>query len=196
MGQQLPYVGCAGVPVHGHHGQQHQDRTEQCVQKELVAGIDPTLAAPNPDDQEHRDQTALEEGVEENQIKGAEHADHEHFQKQKRDHVFLDPGLDRFPARKDAEGHQRRRQQNEQDGNAVDAHLIGNGTAQPIDSLHHLEVGIGGIELRQDQKRKQEVDNRHQQRDQPDVAMFGRLVFPGEQQDQGRAKQRQEGYDR
>ena len=46
-------------------------------------------AAPDADDQEHRDQAGLEEQVEQHEIERREHADHQRFQHQEGDHVFL-----------------------------------------------------------------------------------------------------------
>jgi hypothetical protein len=64
-------VGGAGAPVHRHDGEQHQHRAEQRVEEELEAGIDPARAAPDADDQEHRDQAGLEEQIEQHQVEGA-----------------------------------------------------------------------------------------------------------------------------
>ena len=101
-------VGRAGVPVQRHDRQQHQHRAEQRVEEELEAGIDPARAAPDADDQEHRDQAAFEEQIEQHEVERREGADHQRFQHQERHHVFAHPHLDRFPARQDAERHQRR----------------------------------------------------------------------------------------
>jgi hypothetical protein len=51
----------AGIPVHRHDGEQHQDRAEQRIEKELEARIDAPWTAPHPDDQEHRDEATFEE---------------------------------------------------------------------------------------------------------------------------------------
>jgi hypothetical protein len=48
----------ARVGEHRHHGHQHQHRAEEGVEEELEARIDAVLAAPDADDQEHRDQPA------------------------------------------------------------------------------------------------------------------------------------------
>ena len=98
VGQQRRDVGGAGVPVHGHHGEQHQHRAQQRVEEELEARVDAPLAAPHADDQEHRDQAALEEQVEQHQVERAEHADHQRLEHQEGDHVLLDPRLDRLPS--------------------------------------------------------------------------------------------------
>ena len=62
--QQILDIRRTGVHVHRHHCDQHQYRAEEGVQKEFERGINPVFAAPNPHDQEHRDQTGFEEDVE------------------------------------------------------------------------------------------------------------------------------------
>ena len=93
--QQHLDVGGAGRPVHGHDREQHQHRAGERVEEELEGGIDPPLAAPDADDEEHRDQHALEEHVEQEEIERAEHADHQRLEHEERDHVFLHARLDR-----------------------------------------------------------------------------------------------------
>jgi hypothetical protein len=124
VGQDVGDVGGAGVPVHGHDGQQHQHRAEQRVEEELEAGIDPPRAAPHPDDEEHRDEPAFEEQIEQHQVERAEDADHQRLERQKRDHVLLDARLDP-PAGDDADRHQEGGQHHEQDRDAVDAEMVG-----------------------------------------------------------------------
>jgi hypothetical protein len=97
--QQRRDVGGAGAPVHRHDGEQHQHRTGQRIEEELEAGIDAARAAPDADDEEHRDQTALEEQIEQHQVERGEGADHQRFQDQEGDHVGLHAALDRRPAR-------------------------------------------------------------------------------------------------
>ena len=46
---------------------------------------------------EAADEARFEEHVEQHQIERAEDANHKRFQNEKRDHVFLDALLDRFP---------------------------------------------------------------------------------------------------
>ena len=90
--QQHRDVGRAGVPVHRHDGEQHQHRAEEGVEEELEARVDPARAAPDADDEEHRDQAAFEEQVEQDEVERAEDADHQRLEHQERDHVFLARG--------------------------------------------------------------------------------------------------------
>ncbi len=57
-------IGCPGMPVHCHDGEQHQNGAEQRVEEEFETGVDAALTPPDADDQEHRDQAALEEEIE------------------------------------------------------------------------------------------------------------------------------------
>ena len=54
---------------------------------------------------------ALEEQVEDHEIKGTEHADHHGFHDQEGDHVLLDARRDRFPTGEDAERREQRSQE-------------------------------------------------------------------------------------
>ena len=58
------------------HRGQHQDAAECRVQHELERGVDAALAAPDPDDQEHRDHHRFPEQVEQEQILRQERALH------------------------------------------------------------------------------------------------------------------------
>ena len=89
VAQQRHDVGRARFPIHRHDGEQHQHRAEQRVEEELEARIDAARAAPDADDQEHRDQAAFEEQIEQDEIERREGADHQRLQHQERDHVFL-----------------------------------------------------------------------------------------------------------
>ena len=193
VAQQHGDVGGAGAPVHRHDGEQHQHRAEQRVEEELEAGIDPARAAPDADDEEHRDQAALEEQIEQHQVERGEGADHQRFQHQKRDHVFLHARLDRGPARQDAERHQRGGEDDEGQRNAVDAHVIG-GDAQPLLLFDELEFRRGRIEAPDHQQRDGERDQRGPQRHPARGAARQRLVA-AHQHDEEHPDQRQEGGD-
>ena len=78
---------------------EHQQRADERVEDELDRRVDPVRAAPDPDDQVHRDEDDLPEDVEEEQVEGDEDADHPDLEDQERDHVLLDPVLDRARTR-------------------------------------------------------------------------------------------------
>ena len=124
-GHQRRDVGGAGLPVHRHDREQHQHRAEQRVEEELEARVDAPLAAPHPDDQEHRDQAGFEEQVEQHEVERAEHADHQRFEHEEGDHVFLDAAARSLSQEaRMHKRHQERGQDHEQHRDAVDAHLV------------------------------------------------------------------------
>ena len=62
----------------------------------------PARPAPNPNDQEHRDQDPFEEDIEEDQIERRKHANHQGFKNQKRNYVLAYPVFDAEPTGADA----------------------------------------------------------------------------------------------
>src|SRR5271169_6866049 len=72
MGQGDLDVGGSGLEVDRYYGEQHPHSAEKGIKKEFEGRVDPIWSAPHADDQEHRNQHALEEHVEENEIEGAE----------------------------------------------------------------------------------------------------------------------------
>jgi hypothetical protein len=194
MVQQHRDVGRAGFPVDRHDGEQHQHRAGERVQEELEAGIDPARAPPYAEDQEHRDQAALEEQIEQYQVEDAERSDHQRLEHEKGDHVFAHAALDRLPACQDRNRHQRRGQDHERQRDAVDAHGVGDGAAEPGAPLDELEVGRGGIEAPDENERDREGDEGGPQRDPPRIARAGLVLT--QQGDEQRPGERQEGHDR
>ena len=99
--QQLEVIEVEAEVEGGHpqHGQQHQHRTQQGVEEELVAGVDPVCPAPDADDEIHRDQAGFEHDVEQEQVLRREHADHQRFHQQEGGHVFAHPLVDRRAGR-------------------------------------------------------------------------------------------------
>ena len=186
-------VGGPGHVIHGDQRQHHQHRAEQGIEEELEGRIDPARPAPDADDQEHRDQHALEEHVEEHEIQGAEGADHEGLEHQEGDHVFLDPDLDRFPGREDADRGQQRREQDEEHGDAVDTHVVADAEGgDPIRLLDELEIGRAAVEAEPERQRQQEGDERGPECEIAGVAGDGRRLA-AQHEDQRAADQGQEG---
>jgi hypothetical protein len=179
------------VRVDRHDGEQHQHRSGQRVEEKLERRIVAPRSAPDTNDQEHRDQRAFEEQVEQHQVERAEHADHQRFEHQERDHVFLD-ALGDVPACNDAQRHDGCGQHDKRHRNAVHAHVIGHQPAKPGDLVLKLEAGLCGIEARPGEQRQQEVDHRHRKRGGPDVAPR-HVVIAADHPDEQRTDQRQEG---
>ena len=125
----------------GEDRHEHQQRPDERVQDELDRRVDAVRAAPDPDDQVHRDEHDLPEDVEEERVEGEEHAQHPDLEDQERDHVFLDPGLDRGEAREDADPRQGRRQDDEGERQPVDAELVLDAEERdPVVLLDELEL--------------------------------------------------------
>ena len=187
-------VGRAGIPVQRHDRQQHQDRAEQRVEEEFEGRVDPARAAPDADDQEHRDQAAFEEQIEQHEVERREGADHQRFQKQERHHVFAHARRHRFPARNDAERHQSGGQDHERQRNAVDTHVVGDAAGEPRGLFDELEIRTRRIETPDQDQRHRKGDQRRPQRDPARIAPRG-LVVAAADIDHQRAENRQEGDD-
>ncbi len=185
-------VGGAGIPVQRHDRQQHQDRAQQRVEEKLEGGIDPARPTPHSDDQEHRDQAAFEEQIEQHEIERAEGADHQRFQEQKRHHVFAHAHRYRFPARQNADRHQCGGQDHEWQRDAVNAHMIGDGIGKPRRFLDELKVRLRRIETPDQDQRHRKGDQRRPQRD-PTRITPGRFIVAAADIDDQRAEHRQEG---
>ncbi len=63
-------------PGHPEDADQHQQAAGHGEEEELDRGVDPPLAAPDPDEQVHRDQHDLPEDVEEEEVPGEQRAEH------------------------------------------------------------------------------------------------------------------------
>ena len=92
---------------------QHQHGAEERVQEELERGVDPALAAPDADDQEHRHQHGFPQHVEQDAVERREDADHQAFEDQERREILRRTLLDRIPAGDDDQRRDERRQQDE-----------------------------------------------------------------------------------
>ena len=103
------------------HGDQQQDGAGHGVDEELEGRVDLAGAAPHADEQGHGDQHGFPEDEEEDEIQGAEHADHGRLHDQQADHELLDARLDVAPGRQHAQRHDQGRQQDQQQADAVNA---------------------------------------------------------------------------
>ena len=189
--EQHSNVGRAGVPVHRHDGEQHQHGAEQRVEEEFEGGIDSARAAPDPDDEEHRNEPALEEQIEQHEIERGEGAHHQSLEHQKCDHVLFDAPLDGIPARNDADRHQAGSKDDERQRNAVDAHMVGDGSAKPGLFLHELKLERGRVEAVEQDQGDGERDQRGPQSDPARIALLG-LAVARQRRDEKRADERQE----
>ncbi len=85
------------VEVEPEDGDQHQQRAEHRKEHKLDGGIDATRAAPDPDEEIHRDQHHFPEDVEEEQVEGAEDADHAGREEEHRNEIPLHVDGDAVP---------------------------------------------------------------------------------------------------
>ena len=180
----------SGIPIHRHDGEQHQHRAEERVEKKLEARIDPARPAPYADDEEHRDQAALEKQIEQGEIERRKGADHQGFQHQECDHVFLDALLDRLPAGQNTDRHQRRGENHEGQRNAIDAHVVADRSRQPRLAFDELKFRRTGIEAHHQNERNRQGEEGRPHRHPAGIAGDGRiLTTKGHEKD--RADQRQ-----
>ena len=91
------------VEVEGEDAEQHHHRAGQGVEEELDGGVEAPRAAPDPDEEVHRDEHHLPEHVEEEHVEGAEDAQHPRLQQQQEDVVRAHPLGDRGPRGEDGD---------------------------------------------------------------------------------------------
>src|SRR5262249_17092177 len=147
-----------------HDGEQHQDGAKQRIEEELEACIDPAWASPDSDDQEHWDQTALEEKIEHDKIERSKSTHHQGLERQKRNHEFLHALLDGLPARYDAHRHQPGGEDEEWQRDAVDPQVIRDGSPEPRLALDELKFRRAWIKPIEHNERDGEVDERRPER--------------------------------
>ncbi len=163
VGHQIRYGGRAGRARHVEHGDQHQHRSEQRVEEEFVARVDPPRAAPDADDHVHRDQAALEHDVEQEQILRHEHAEHQQLGEQKHGHIFRHALRDRFPRGDDADRHQEDREHDQHQRDAVDAQRPGE-AAEHVRPLDELPARSTDLIMIPQHDAETEIDQRRGQR--------------------------------
>ena len=183
-------VGRSRGPVHGHDREQHQHRAGERVEEELEGRVHAVPVAPDANDDEHRDEAALEEQIKEHQVERDEDADHQRLHHQEGDHVRLHPGLDRGPRCDDANWHDEGREQHERHRNAVDAKLVQDRVREPVAFLDKLKARLRRVEAAPGDKAQHEGDQSREQGDPARVSL-GRLAIARKQQDEQRANQRQ-----
>ena len=108
---------------------QHQERPEHRVDEELDRRVEPALAAPDPDDEVHRDQHHFPHHVEQEQVEGDEDADHPGGEHQEVGVERTLPLGDVAEAPQHRERHEERRQQHHEEGDAVESDVVGDAPA-------------------------------------------------------------------
>src|ERR1019366_2507013 len=110
----------ADLEPQGDYSDQQQDGTRHRIDEELEGRVNPTGATPDPDEQGHGDEHRFPEDKEENKIQRAEHANHRGLHNQQADHELLDASLDVAPGTEHAQGHDKSRQQDQKEADAID----------------------------------------------------------------------------
>ena len=145
---------------------QHQQRAEQGVQKELERCVNLVRPAPDADDQVHRNQRGFKEHVEQHAVDGAEHADHQAAEDQESAHVLVHALGDHLPGRDHHDHVDERSQQHEPQRNSVNPQVVIDvETFDPralFDELHRRRAQLEPVVQRQrDQKAGNSADQRN-----------------------------------
>ena len=163
--------------------------------KEFDRGENALFPAPYADDEVHRQQYGLEENIEQHEVQRAEHAHGHRFQQQKRDHEFLHAPFLR-PARNHRDGGQENRQQNQEQANPVDAHMvIDRNVGEPRMVFDKLKASLAGIKLDPEINAQRQHDEAGPKGDPASITRH-RFLFAGQRGDQKHTRQRQEGDQR
>ncbi len=141
---------------------QHQRRPERGVDEELDGGVDASLAAPDPDDEVHRDQDRLEEHEEDEEVEREEDTDHPGLQQQRVDDELLAFRLDRGRGSK-RNRHQKSGEHHHRHGNAIDSQ----GPADPPGLIPGDVLGelVPGHRLEDPEDIAGQSERKHRQRD-------------------------------
>ena len=136
---------------------QHQHRAQERVEKELERGVDAVRAAPDADDEVHRDQLRFEEDVEQHGVERGEHTVDEPRHDEERRHILGDSRLDDHPTGPDGEHGDEAVEQDEEDRYSIDAEEVIDAEARdPFDRLDELHLGGAKRELRIERNRYRE----------------------------------------
>jgi len=123
-------------PCHPQDGDQHQQAPRHGEQEELDRRVDPPLAAPDPDQQVHRDQHDLPEDVEEEEVPGQERAEHAGGEQQQRGAERRPVAVDPLPRAEDDDRHQEDAEHRERHRDAVHRQVVADAVVRdPGDAL-------------------------------------------------------------
>ncbi len=134
-------IGARGPVVGGvedEDGDEHEEAAEHGEEDELHRRVDAAPAAPNADEEVHRDEHGFPEDVEEEQVHRDENTDHARLEQEHEDREFLDPVIDGPPGRKQGQRGQERRQQDEEQADAVDTDMVIESSPEPGRSFNEF----------------------------------------------------------
>ncbi|GBD10283.1 hypothetical protein HRbin22_02550 [Candidatus Thermoflexus japonica] len=171
---------------------QHEHRSGHRIQEELDRRVDPSRAAPDPDQQGHGHQGEFPEDIKEQKIQGEEHPQYPCLQQQHQRHIFLRPLLD-GPRGHQGEGEDQRRQQNQPQADPIHPHPIGRPDGWcPVPAMDELGAGLGRVESEQEPQPQRQDAQAGPQRNPADSPH----TIPRDPQDQGGPDEGQEQHPR
>ena len=137
----------AGGGVDPEHADEQDGGGDKGVQEVLDGGAAAVFgASEGRDEDRHRDERELPEGVIEEEVERAEDAEHGDLLEKEEDVEGLLAGADGVPAGEDAEGGEEAGEDDEPHGEAVDAEVVGDvGIGDPGVDLLELELAVGGV---------------------------------------------------
>jgi hypothetical protein len=154
----IPGRGFSRREVELEHGHQHQQRANQGVDEKLDGRIQPPLATPDADEQVHGHEHDLEKHVEQKQIGGREHANHERLHDEQQRVVFLLALFDVAPRAQRHNRPQKGCQHHQRQGQPVHAHLVlGPDGRNPRGRFHKLQPAHVVVPHQHERKRSQET---------------------------------------
>ena len=146
---------------------QHEQAAEHGEEDELHRRVDAPAAAPDADEEVHRDEHGLPEDIEEEEIQRDEDADHAGLEQEHEDGELLDPVADGPPGREQGQRRQERGQKDEEQADAVDADMIIEAASEPGGPLDEFGQARCPAEAEIQRQRQAESQERHGQGHRP-----------------------------
>jgi len=136
--------------VEDEHRQQHQQRAHHREQEELDRCVYPPGAAPDSDDEVHRNQHRFPEHVELEEVQRYERAEHPRLEAEHEKEVVAQRLRDVVPGSQQNDGHEERREKHQQQADTVDTHEIVDAVfGNPRNVFHELETRFERIKDRE-----------------------------------------------
>ena len=177
------------VEVEREDTEQHHHAADQRIQEELDGRVQTAIAAPDADEEVHRDEHHFPEQEEQQEVERHEGAEHPRLQHEQEDVELLHTIGNRGPRGQHGDRSHHRRQQNQQDAEAVDAEEVFRpDRGNPRRALDELKIGARRVVPEPERNRDDEPDERGDVGDPPD----GVLVALVDEQQHERAHQRLE----
>jgi hypothetical protein len=142
-----------------HDADQHEERADHRVDEELQTRVDAPLAAPDPDDEVHRDEHRLPHHVEEEQVERHEDAEHPGREEEEERVVRARLATDRGEAPVRREQHDEGREEDHHQGDAVESERESDpprGNPGAVEGL--LPAFVAGIERPPEPEREDELE--------------------------------------